>query len=165
MLLGVALLIDNTATKLGLGFLLLGYGAKVGLVLFHTWPTHAHSQAPDPVSALMSGVLLSVAFSVLLRIKVVADQSVGMGFFRVGLIAMGLGTMVKAALLMVGQRDFKRLFAYSSLEKLGLVAVAAGVGGRLALVGLLLHIFAHGVSKSLVFISSGQLQGQSIPPR
>lgn len=160
VLLGVAPHMNNTATRLGLGFLLLGYGAKVGLVPFHTWLADAHSQAPAPVSALMSGVLLSVAFSVLLRIKVLADQSVGMGFFRVGLIAMGLGTMVVAALLMVGQRDFKRLFAYSSLENMGLVAVAAGVGSRLALVGLLLHIFAHGVSKSLVFISSGQLQSR-----
>lgn len=148
---------DNPTTKIGLGLLLLGYGTKVGLVPFHTWLADAHSQAPAPISAVMSGVLLSVAFSVILRIQHFANSAVGPATFRNALIAMGIATLAVAAFLLVEQRDYKRLFAYSSLENMGLIAVAAGVGGRFATAGALLQIFAHGVSKSLVFVTSGQI--------
>ena len=157
-LIAVSTKMHNAATKLALGLLLLGYGAKVGLVPFHTWLADAHSQAPAPVSALMSGVLLSVSFGILLRIKNFSDLSVGSGLFRNGLLVMGMATIIVAALLLVGQKDFKRLFAYSSLENMGLIAVAASIGSHLALYALLLQIFAHGIAKSTAFISAGQLQ-------
>jgi len=158
VLLAQASQLDPAVTRLAAGLLLLGYGAKAGLVPFHTWLADAHSQAPAPVSALMSGVLLSVAFYALLRVKSVADLAVGTGFLRTGLLVVGLLTLLIAASLLVVQTDFKRMLAYSSMENMGLVAVAAAAGTRLAVAALLLHVLAHGIAKSLVFLSAGQLQ-------
>ncbi len=158
VLLAHASRLDPAVTRLGAGLLLLGYGAKAGLVPFHTWLADAHSQAPAPVSALMSGVLLSVAFYALLRVKSVVDLAVGTGFLRTGLIIVGLLTLLIAASLLLVQTDFKRMLAYSSMENMGLVAVAAAAGTKLAIAALLLHVLAHGIAKSLVFLGSGQLQ-------
>jgi len=110
------------------------------------------------VSALMSGVLLSVAFSALLRVKSVVDLALGTGFLRTGLLVAGLLTLLIAASLLVVQRDFKRMLAYSSMENMGLVAVAAAAGTELAIAALLLHVLAHGIGKALVFLAAGQLQ-------
>jgi hydrogenase-4 component F len=150
--------LDPGVTRLAAGLLLLGYGTKIGLVPFHTWLADAHSQAPSPVSALMSGVLLSVAASVVLRVRPVIDAAIGARFLRVGLLTMGLLTLLVAAALLVAQRDYKRMLAYSSLEHMGLVAVAAGVGTQLAVAALLLHVLAHGLAKAVLFITSGHLQ-------
>ena len=150
--------LDPAVTRLAAGLLLLGYGAKAGLVPFHTWLADAHSQAPAPVSALMSGVLLSVAFSVLLRVKSVVDLTLGIEFMRTGLLIIGLLTLLVAASLLVVQTDFKRMLAYSSMENMGLVAVAAAAGTKLAIAALLLHVLAHGIGKTLVFLGSGQIQ-------
>ena len=150
--------LDPAVTRLAAGLLLLGYGAKAGLVPFHTWLADAHSQSPAPVSALMSGVLLSVAFSALLRVKSVVDLALGTGFLRVGLLIVGLLTLLIAASLLVVQTDFKRMLAYSSMENMGLVAVAAAAGTKLAVAALLLHVLAHGIGKALVFLAAGQLQ-------
>ena len=158
VLLAHASRLDPAVTRLGAGLLLLGYGAKAGLVPFHTWLADAHSQAPAPVSALMSGVLLSVAFYALLRVKSVVDLAVGTGFLRTGLIIVGLLTLLIAASLLLVQTDFKRMLAYSSMENMGLVAVAAAAGTKLAIAALLPHVLAHGIAKSLVFLGSGQLQ-------
>ena len=158
VLLAHATRLDPAVTSLAAGLLLLGYGAKAGLVPFHTWLADAHSQAPAPVSALMSGVLLSVAFYALLRVKSVVDLALGTGFLRTGLIIVGLLTLLIAASLLVVQTDFKRMLAYSSMENMGLVAVAAAAGTRLAIAALLLHVLAHGIAKTLVFLGSGQLQ-------
>ena len=150
--------LDPNVTHLAAGLLLLGYGAKAGLVPFHTWLADAHSQSPAPVSALMSGVLLSVAFSALLRVKSVVDLALGTGFLRAGLLIVGLLTLLIAASLLVVQTDFKRMLAYSSMENMGLVAVAAAAGTKLAIAALLLHVLAHGIGKTLVFLAAGQLQ-------
>jgi len=150
--------LDPAVTRLAAGLLLLGYGAKAGLVPFHTWLADAHSQSPAPVSALMSGVLLSVAFSALLRVKTVIDLALGTGFMRTGLLIAGLLTLLIAASLLVVQTDFKRMLAYSSMENMGLVAVAAAAGTELAIAALLLHVLAHGIGKALVFLAAGQLQ-------
>jgi hydrogenase-4 component F len=158
VLLRYAAQLDPAVTRLAAGLLLLGYGAKAGLVPFHTWLADAHSQSPAPVSALMSGVLLSVAFSALLRVKSVVDLALGTGFLRTGLLIAGLLTLLVAASLLVVQRDFKRMLAYSSMENMGLVAVAAAAGTELAIAALLLHVLAHGIGKALVFVAAGQLQ-------
>jgi len=150
--------LDPGVTRLAAVLLLLGYGAKVGLAPFHTWLADAHSEAPAPVSALMSGVLLSVAFSVLLRVKVVVDIALGTGFLRIGLLIIGLLTLAIAASLLLVQRDYKRMLAYSSLEQMALVAIAAAAGTRLAIAALLLHVLAHGLGKSVLFIGAGHLQ-------
>lgn len=150
--------LDPGVTRLAAGLLLIGYGAKAGLVPFHTWLADAHSQAPAPVSALMSGVLLAVAFSALLRVKAVVDVAIGSGFMRAGLLIVGLLTVLVAAGLLVRQRDLKRMLAYSSMENMGLIAIAAAAGTALAIAALLLHVLAHGIAKSVLFLSAGQLQ-------
>jgi hydrogenase-4 component F len=149
---------DPAVARLAVGFLLIGFGTKAGLVPFHTWLADAHSQAPAPVSALMSGVLLSVAFSVILRVRVVADAALGDGYMRIGLLVVGLATLLVAVSLLVAQHDFKRMLAYSSLEQMGLIAVAAAAGTPLALAGLLLLIAGHGIAKAILFITAGQIQ-------
>jgi hydrogenase-4 component F len=150
--------LDPAVARLAAGLLLIGYGTKAGLVPFHTWLADAHSQAPAPVSALMSGVLLAVAFSVLLRVKTVIDVALGTGFLRAGLLIVGLITVVIAASLLVAQRDVKRMLAYSSMENMGLIAIAAAAGTTLAVAALLLHVLAHGLAKTVLFLSAGQLQ-------
>jgi hydrogenase-4 component F len=150
--------LDPSVTRMAAGLLLLGYGAKAGLAPFHTWLADAHSQAPAPVSALMSGVLLSVAFAALLRIKSVLDLAIGPAFLRSGLLVVGLLTLLIAASLLVAQRDIKRMLAYSSMENMGLIAVAAAAGTKLAITALLLHVLAHGIAKTVLFLCAGQLQ-------
>lgn len=150
--------LDPAVTRLAGALLLIGYGAKMGLVPFHTWLADAHSQAPAPVSALMSGVLLSVAFSVLIRIKPIVDAAVGPAFLRTALLGAGLATLFIAALLLTVTSDLKRMLAYSSMETMGLMAVAAAAGTGLAIAALLLHILAHGVGKTVLFLAGGQLQ-------
>lgn len=150
--------LDPAVTRLAGALLLIGYGAKMGLAPFHTWLADAHSQAPAPVSALMSGVLLSVAFSVLIRLKPIIDAATGPAFLRAALLATGLATLLIAALLLTVTGDLKRLLAYSSMETMGLMAVAAAAGTRLAVAALLLHVLAHGVGKTVLFLAGGQLQ-------
>jgi hydrogenase-4 component F len=150
--------LDPAVTRLAGALLLIGYGAKMGLAPFHTWLADAHSQAPAPVSALMSGVLLSVAFSVLIRIKPIIDAAAGPAFLRAALLATGLTTLLIAALLLTVTTDLKRMLAYSSMETMGLIAIAAAAGTALAIAALLLHVLAHGVGKTVLFLAGGQLQ-------
>ena len=150
--------LDPGIARLAGGLLLIGYGAKAGLFPFHTWLADAHSQAPAPVSALMSGVLLSVAFSVLIRIKPIIDTATGPTFMRSGLLVIGLATLLIAALMLTVTPDIKRMLAYSSMENMGLIAIAAAAGTTLAIAALLLHVLAHGIGKTVLFLASGQLQ-------
>lgn len=150
--------LDPGIARLAGGLLLVGYGAKAGLFPFHTWLADAHSQAPAPVSALMSGVLLSVAFSVLIRLKPIIGTATGAAFMRTGLLVLGLATLVVAALMLTVTTDFKRMLAYSSMENMGLIAIAAAAGTTLAIAALLLHVLAHGIGKTVLFLAGGQLQ-------
>ena len=150
--------LDPGVTRLAGGLLLIGYGAKAGLFPFHTWLADAHSQAPAPVSALMSGVLLSVAFSVLIRIKPIIDAALGPAFLRAGLLVIGLATLLVAALMLTVTARLKRMLAYSSMENMGLIAIAAAAGTTLAIAALLLHVLAHGIGKTVLFLAGGQLQ-------
>ena len=151
--------LDPAVTRLAGGLLLIGYGTKAGLVPFHTWLADAHSQAPAPVSALMSGVLLSVAFSVILRIKPIVDAATGPGFLRAGLLAVGLATVLVAALLLT-------VTTRSQADARLLVDGEHGTdrrspprpGTQLAIAALLLHVLAHGVGKTVLFLAGGQLQ-------
>jgi hydrogenase-4 component F len=106
----------------------------------------------------MSGVLLSVAFSVLIRLKPIIDAAVGPTFLRTALLTTGLATMLIAALLLTVTADLKRMLAYSSMETMGLIAVAAAAGTVPAIAALLLHVLAHGVGKTVLFLAGGQLQ-------
>ncbi|MGW7005577.1 proton-conducting transporter transmembrane domain-containing protein [Streptomyces sp. NPDC054933] len=144
-------------TRLGIGLIILGFGTKAGLVPLHAWLPDAHSQAPAPVSALMSGVLLSVAFTAILRYKVIADAALGTGFVRFLLAGTALLTLALAAGVLLGQRDYKRMLAYSSMEHMSLIALGTAVGSPLAIAAVLLHIAGHGLVKSVAFCSAGHI--------
>lgn len=149
--------LDPGVMRLAVGLLVVGYGTKVGLAPMHTWLPDAHSQAPAPVSALMSGVLLSVACYALLRTKVIADAALGPSYLRGLLVAGALLSIAAAASLLLAQRDYKRLLAYSSIEHMGLVALGVGIGTPLAVAAALLHILGHGLSKAVLFCASGEI--------
>ncbi len=156
-LVDIAPRLDPGVVRLAVGLLVLGYGTKMGLAPMHTWLPDAHSQAPAPVSALMSGVLLSVAFYALLRYKVIADATLGPGYMRGLLVAGALLSLAVAASLLLAQRDYKRLLAYSSIEHMGLVALGAAIGTPVAMAAALLHILGHGMGKAVLFCSSGEI--------
>lgn len=149
--------LDPGVMRLAIGLVVLGYGTKVGLAPMHTWLPDAHGQAPAPVSALMSGVLLSVAFYALLRFKVIADAALGPAYLRGLLLAAALLSLAVAASLLLAQRDYKRLLAYSSVEHMGLVALGTAIGSPLAVAATLLHILGHGLGKAVLFCSSGEI--------
>lgn len=149
--------LDPGVTRIAIVLLVLGFGTKAGLPPLHAWLPDAHSQAPAPVSALMSGVLLSVAFYAILRVKVISDAALGAGFGRTLLTVMALASLALAASLLIGQRDYKRMLAYSSIEHLGLVAFGAAIGSPLALAAALLHVLGHGLAKAVLFLSAGRV--------
>jgi hydrogenase-4 component F len=156
-LVAVAPNLDPGVMRLAVGLLVIGYGTKVGLAPMHTWLPDAHSQAPAPVSALMSGVLLSVAFYVLLRYKVIADAALGSSYLRGLLVAGALLSLAVAASLLLAQRDYKRLLAYSSIEHMGLIALGTAIGSPLAVSAALLHMLGHGLGKAVTFCGSGEI--------
>jgi hydrogenase-4 component F len=136
--------------------LLVGYGTKMGLAPMHTWLPDAHSEAPSPVSALLSGALLNCAFLGILRVHSICGAA-GLGGFSGNLLAgFGLLSMGIAAAFLVNQADYKRLLAYSSVEHMGLLSLGAGLGGA-ALYGALLHAVNHSLVKAALFMVAGNL--------
>ena len=156
-LVSVAPDLDPGLVRLAFLFALVGYGTKTGLAPFHTWLPDAHSQAPSPVSALLSGATLAVSLYALARFHLVATATLGSGFSSTLLVAFGLLSLAVALPFIVAQGDLKRLLAYSSIEHLGLGALALGFGGPVALGGLALHLVAHGLTKASLFVSGGGL--------
>jgi hydrogenase-4 component F len=146
------------ATPVRLAFLLalLGYGTKVGLFPVHTWLPDAHSEAPTPVSALLSGSLLAVSFYAILRFYQFT-AALGSSFPRDALLAFGVGSLLLAALYVFGQRDVKRLLAYSSVEHMGILAIGVSFGAPVALAGVMLHVLAHAAAKGNAFMGAGVL--------
>lgn len=149
--------LDPTMTRLAGALAVLGFATKAGLAPMHSWLPDAHSQAPAPVSGLMSGVLLSVAFTVILRIQAVTDAAVGPELMRTLLLTAGLLSLAVAAGLTLTQTDYKRLLAYSSIEHMGLLALGAAIGGPLAIAAVLAHILGHGLIKSAMFVLAGRI--------
>ncbi|MGH3490016.1 MAG: proton-conducting transporter membrane subunit [Actinopolymorphaceae bacterium] len=149
--------LDPDVTRIAVALLVIGFGTKAGLAPLHAWLPDAHGQAPAPVSALMSGVLLSVAFYAILRVKVIADAALGVGFTRTLLVTLSLASLAVAASLLLAQRDYKRMLAYSSIEHMGLLALGAAAGTRLALAAVLLHVLGHGLGKAVLFLGSGRI--------
>ncbi|HEY5725328.1 MAG TPA: proton-conducting transporter membrane subunit, partial [Methylomirabilota bacterium] len=144
--------------ELAFVFLLVGYGTKAGLAPMHTWLPDAHSEAPAPISALMSGVLLSVGIYAVLRFKTVVDLAAGPGFSRRLLVLFGLGSMAVAAAFLWSPTNFKRMLAYSSVEHLGLVCLGLGFGGIWGVAGAALHLGNHALAKSVLFLLSGRIR-------
>src|SRR6266536_745635 len=142
--------------QLAFVFILIGYGTKAGLAPMHTWLPDAHSEAPAPLSAMMSGVLLAVALYAIVRWKAVVDARVGSGYADGLLIVLGTVSLAIAALSLVIQRHYKRLLAYSSIEHTGLVCLGLGLG-PLGVFAAMLHLLNHSVAKSMMFFLSGRI--------
>jgi len=136
-------------------FLMLGYGTKVGLVPVHNWLPDAHAEGPTPISAVLSGLLLNVALYAILRCKVLADGAITNGLPARILIVFGIVSVVVAAFFLRRQRDVKRMFAYSSIEHMGLMTFAFGLGGPIANFAGLLHMTVHSLTKSAIFFAVG----------
>jgi hydrogenase-4 component F len=135
----------------------LGFGTKMGLVPVHTWLPDAHSEAPTPVSALLSGSLLAVSFYAILRYFQIAVRTLGPTFPRNVLLIFGLASLLLGALYLLSQRDLKRLLAYSSVEHMGILAVGMSFGATIAIVGVLLHVLAHSAAKGTAFFGAGSV--------
>jgi hydrogenase-4 component F len=147
--------LPHTPVRLAFMLAVLGYGTKVGLFPVHTWLPDAHSEAPTPVSALLSGALLATSFYAILRFYQVASGNLGSGFPRDTLLAFGVASLLLAALYVFGQQDIKRLLAYSSVEHMGILAIGVSFGAPVALAGVLLHVLAHAAAKGNAFMGAG----------
>jgi hydrogenase-4 component F len=146
-----------TPVRMAFVLAVLGFGTKVGLFPVHTWLPDAHSEAPTPVSALLSGSLLAVSFYAILRYYQVAVVALGPRFPRDVLLVFGVASLLLAALYLLDQRDYKRLLAYSSVEHMGILAIGVSFGAPIALAGVLLHVLAHAAAKGNAFMGSGVL--------
>ena len=140
--------LEPTVLSLAFVFLLVGYGTKVGLVPLHNWLPDAHAEGPTPVSAVLSGLLLNVALYAVVRCKVLVDGSLHTSFAEGLMMGFGILSVVVAAFLLSRQRDIKRLFAYSSIEHMGIITFAFGMGGPIANFAGLLHMTVHSLTKS-----------------
>src|SRR5215813_12331781 len=157
------LLVKNAATldskllSLAFVFLLVGYGTKVGLAPFHAWLPDAHAEGPTPISAVLSGLLLNVALYALLRFKMLLAANPATLNVGVIMIVLGLTSLMFAAFMLFRRRDIKRLFAYSSIEHMGIITFAFGMGGPLANFAGLLHMTMHSLTKSAIFFAIGHV--------
>jgi hydrogenase-4 component F len=158
-----SLLVENSARfdpallSLAFVFLLAGYGTKVGLAPLHAWLPDAHAEGPTPISAVLSGLLLNVALYAVLRIKMIMagnDAALPPGPI---MMVMGLASLLFAAIMLYRRRDIKRLFAYSSIEHMGIITFAFGMGGPLANFAGLLHMTMHSLTKSGIFFAVGHI--------
>jgi hydrogenase-4 component F len=147
--------LEPTVLSLAFVFLLVGYGTKVGLVPLHSWLPDAHAEGPTPMSAVLSGLLLNVALYAVVRCKVLVDGAVATPFARVLMMGFGLASVVVASFLLLRQKDIKRLFAWSSIEHMGIVTFAFGMGGAVANFAALLHMTVHSLTKSAIFFAVG----------
>ena len=148
---------DPALLNVAFVFLLLGYGTKVGLAPLHAWLPDAHAEGPTPISAVLSGLLLNVALYALLRFKMllaVNPAAVAPGPL---LVTMGLISLIFASFMLYRRRDIKRMFAYSSIEHMGIIAFAFGMGGPLANFAGLLHMTMHSLTKSAIFFAVGHI--------
>jgi hydrogenase-4 component F len=147
--------LDPNIITLAFAFLFIGYGTKVGLVPVHNWLPDAHAEGPTPVSAVLSGLLLNVALYAVLRCKVLTDGALGSPLTGRLMMGFGLLSVVAAVFFIIRQKDVKRMFAYSSIEHMGLMTFAFGMGGPIANFAGLLHMTVHSLVKSAIFFAVG----------
>ncbi|MGH3769367.1 MAG: proton-conducting transporter membrane subunit [Pseudonocardiaceae bacterium] len=149
--------LSHSAVQLAFVLAVVGFGTKVGLFPVHTWLPDAHSEAPTPVSAMLSGALLAVSFYAVLRYYQIAAVTLGSGFPRGVLLVFGMLSLLLAAVYLVEQRNLKRLLAYSSVEHMGILAIGVSFGAPIAFAGVLLHVLAHAAAKGNAFFGAGAL--------
>ena len=148
---------DPAQLNLAFVFLMLGYGTKVGLAPLHAWLPDAHAEGPTPISAVLSGLLLNVALYAVLRFKLLLDGNSAAIAPGPLMAILGLVSLVFAAFMLYRRRDIKRMFAYSSIEHMGIIAFAFGIGGPLANFAGLLHMIMHSLTKSAIFFTVGHI--------
>ena len=153
--------LEPTVVSLAFVFLLVGYGTKVGLAPLHSWFPDAHAEGPTPVSAVLSGLLLNVALYAVVRTKVLVDGALHTDLAGNLMMGFGLFSVVVAAFFLSRQKDVKRLFAYSSIEHMGIVTFAFGMGGAVATFAGLLHMTVHSLTKSAIFFTVGHAAQKS----
>jgi hydrogenase-4 component F len=156
-LMTVAPQFDHGLIKLAFVFAFIGYGTKAGLAPMHTWLPDAHSEAPSPTSAMLSGVSLKIALYALLRFHILTTACLGTAFSQHLLLGFGLLSMCVAAPFILVQTNLKRLFAYHSLEHIGIMCVGFGLAAPLAVFGAVLHIGYHALVKSTIFFAAGNI--------
>ncbi len=150
--------LDGSVLRFAFLFILIGFGTKAGLAPMHTWLPDAHSQAPSPVSALLSGVLLNSAMYAIIRTVAIVNKSLGNSTFTGWLlICAGVLSIATAAIIILTQKDYKRLLAYSSIEHMGLIALAVGIFTPASLFAAFFHMINHSLTKSMLFLSSGTI--------
>ena len=150
--------LDKGFVQLSFLFILLGYGTKAGFAPMHPWLPDGHGEAPYPVSALLSGVLLKSALYAILRFYSITNLRLGEGLASPLLLASGLFSLAVAAPFILKRNRFKRVLAYHSLEHMGIITFGIGIGGEIALFGALLHALNHALTKALMFLAFGQVQ-------
>jgi len=149
--------LNPTALELAFIFIVIGYGTKAGIAPMHAWLPDAHAEAPTPISAVLSGLMLNLGLYAVLRLKTIVDPAVGSEFAGSIMVGLGLLSMTIAATFMLIQRDYKRFFAYSSIEHVGIVLVGFGVGGAAGVFGGLFHMINHALAKSTAFYAAGRV--------
>jgi len=147
--------LEPTVLTLAFVFLLVGYGTKIGLVPLHNWLPDAHSEGPTPMSAILSGLLLNIALYAVVRYKMLIEPALGNHLPGYLMMGFGMLSFTVAGILLHRQRDIKRMFSYSSIEHMGLMTLAFGIGGPLATFGGLLHMIVHSLTKSAIFVTVG----------
>jgi len=147
--------LEPTVLAIAFVFMLVGYGTKVGLAPLHNWLPDAHAEGPTPVSAVLSGLLLNVALYAVIRCKVLVEGSIRSDLPGRMLMFFGLVSVLVAAFMLWRQKDIKRLFGYSSIEHMGIITFAFGMGGAVANFAALLHMTVHSLTKSAIFFSVG----------
>jgi hydrogenase-4 component F len=148
---------DPHILNLAFVFLLVGYGTKIGLAPLHAWLPDAHAEGPTPISAVLSGLLLNVALYAVLRFKMLLAANGGAIAPGPLMVTMGIASLLLATLMLYRRRDIKRFFAYSSIEHMGIVTFAFGMGGPLANFAGLLHMTMHSLTKSAIFFAVGHI--------
>ncbi len=156
-LVGAAARFPAGTVRLSYLLAVLGFGTKVGFFPVHTWLPDAHSEAPTPVSALLSGALLATCFYAILRYYQITERSAGVAFARDVLAGFGVATLLLGALYLASQRDLKRMLAYSSVEHMGILAIGMSFASPLAVAGVLLHVLAHAAAKGTAFFGAGSV--------
>ena len=152
-----AALLDPTLLKLAFVFVLVGFGTKAGIFPMHAWLPDAHSEAPSPVSALLSAVLLNCALFVVIRFSIIVNLAVGPEFTQTLFLIFGMLSVAASVFFMLVQTDIKRLLAYSSTENIGLILIAFGLGGPIGALAGLLQVINHSLVKSMMFLLSGNI--------
>jgi len=148
--------LDPTWVTIAFVFVLVGYGTKAGLAPLHFWLPDAHSEAPSPISAILSGVLLNTALYGMLRIYLIVNTTLS-GNANKWLLVFGLFSVALMVPFILVQQDYKRMLAYSSVEHIGVITFGIGIAGPLGLYGAMLHMFNHSMVKSLLFMAAGNI--------